>query len=247
MSRPLIALSAAMEPQPTAFGEVDCTKVTAAYTHGVYAADGQPVILPVTEGGPSDLLERMDGLLLTGGGDLNPAMYGEPADPTVYGVCKDRDLFEAALYREAVDRGLPVLAFCRGMQLINVLHGGNLLQQVPGHWQARPAAEPHHQIAVTSGSALADAMGEGLVGVNSYHHQAINELGVGLHVTAVCGEVVEAVEADDADVVAVQWHPEHMAPTDSRQRRLFESFVRRAATAARTRTQEGERNLCPTT
>lgn len=233
-----------MEVLPTAFGDRDCTKLTDVYTHAVYAAGGQPVILPVVADPPAALLARMDGLLLTGGGDLDPALYGEPADPSVYGVRRDRDAFESALYREAVTRGLPVLALCRGMQLINVLHGGNLRQQIPGHWQQNPRTEPSHEVDVTPGSALADALGQsGPVAVNSYHHQGLGNLGADLRVVAACGDVVEAVEVVDADVVAVQWHPEHMAATDPHQHALFASLVQRAT--ARSRTDE-EMNLCPT-
>ncbi len=226
MARPLIAVSSGLEPLPTAFGEQDCTKLTAAYTDAVYRAGGQPVIFPVTDDPPTDLLVGMDGLFLTGGGDLDPVMYGEEPDPTVYGIRRDRDVFETALYREAMALGLPILAVCRGMQLINVLRGGTLLQDIPGHWQENPATIPSHPISVTAGSALAEAVGSADVAeVNSYHHQGLKEIGEGLYVTAVCGDVVEAVEAVDADVVCVAWHPEHLAAVDHRQSALFEFFV----------------------
>jgi putative glutamine amidotransferase len=235
MARPLIAVSAGMEPLPTAFGTIDCTKLTAEYTHAIYAAGGQPVILPVVENPQHELLSRMDGLLLTGGGDLDPALYGEEPDEAVYGVRRDRDAFETALYREAVSLGLPVLALCRGLQLVNVLHGGTLRQEIRGHWQENPAGQPSHEITVAAGSALADAMGQSAeVRVNSYHHQGLKDLGAGLRATAVCGDVIEAVEVTGADVVAVQWHPEHLCATDHQQRALFESFVKRAAAATRT-------------
>lgn len=247
MARPLIAVSAGMEVLPTAFGEKDCTKLTAEYTHAVYAAGGQPVILPVVVDPPAELLHRMDGLLLTGGGDLDPALYGQPPDPGVYGVRRDRDAFEIALYEQAMALGMPVLALCRGMQLINVLRGGTLLQEIPGHWQQAPGGEPSHDIDVVPGTALADAFAGAAVGrVNSYHHQGLHELGTGLSATGMCGDVVEAVEAVDADIVAVQWHPEHMAPTDQHQHALFEAFVQRAAAFTRPGIRE-ESDLCPTT
>ncbi|MGH3555954.1 MAG: gamma-glutamyl-gamma-aminobutyrate hydrolase family protein [Mycobacterium sp.] len=238
MARPLIAVSASREELPTAFGNLDCTKLTAPYTDAVYAAGGQPVILPVVDGPPTDLLSRMDGLLLTGGGDLNPALYGEPPGGAVYGVRDNRDTFEIALYREAVALGLPILAICRGMQLVNVLRGGTLLQQIEGeqnHWQEYPLIEACHEITVAAGSALADAFGQSAINrVNSCHHQGIKRIGTGLRVTAACGDVVEAIEATDADIIAVQWHPEYMAATDYQQHVLFESFVKRAAAGSRT-------------
>jgi putative glutamine amidotransferase len=193
------------------------------------------VILPVVEDPPTDLLAQMDGLVLTGGGDLDPTLYGEKPDPNVYGIRRDRDAFEAALYREAVALELPILAICRGMQLINVLRGGTLLQEITDHWQQNPADEPSHEIHVTADSALAEAMGQAAIAkVNSYHHQGLKKVGTGLQVTAVCGDVIEAVEASDADLIAVAWHPEHLAATDPQQRALFESFVKRAAATTRT-------------
>ncbi|RJQ87865.1 gamma-glutamyl-gamma-aminobutyrate hydrolase family protein [Amycolatopsis panacis] len=236
MARPLIAVSAPREEVPTAFGTIDCTKLTAHYTDAVYAAGGQPVVFPVTAPPPPDLVARMDGLMLTGGGDLNPALYGEAPEESVYGVRDDRDAFEVALYQEALALGLPILAICRGLQLVNVLRGGSLLQEIEGeqnHWQENPSTEPSHDIAVAAGSALAEVFGR-TARVNSYHHQSVKQLGNGLRVAATCGDVIEAVEATDADLVGVQWHPEHMAATDPRQLALFESFVKRAAANPRT-------------
>jgi putative glutamine amidotransferase len=228
VTRPLIAVSAPLEPLTTAFGELDCTKLVATYTDAVYAAGGQPVILPVVEQPPMEMLARMDGLLLTGGGDVDPTLYGEAPDPSVYGVRKDRDAFETALYREALARRLPILALCRGMQLVNVLRGGTLVQEIGSHWQLNPATEPSHDVEVTAGTTLADALGS-CAPVNSFHHQGLRDIGTGLQVTAKCGDVVEAVEAIDADFVGVAWHPELLAPTDPRQKAIFETFVKKAA------------------
>jgi putative glutamine amidotransferase len=218
---------------PTAFGDLDCTKLTAAYTDAVYAAGGQPVILPVVDNPPLGLLERMDGVVFSGGGDIDPVLYREAPDPSVYGIRRDRDSFEAALYRQASALRLPILAICRGMQLINVLRGGSLVQQIPGHWQDNPPSRPMHAIEISTGSALAEAVGiNAAVEVNSYHHQVLGVLGQGLSVTATCGDVIEAVEDRDTDLVAVQWHPEHMTAT-THQRALFERFVK-CAVAAKT-------------
>lgn len=244
MARPLIAVTAAKEQLPTAFGEIDCTKLAGPYTDAVYAAGGQPVILPVVSDPPAGLLDRIDGLVLTGGGDISPALYGEEPDETVYGVRPDRDLFESQLYNEAIAAGIPILAICRGLQLVNILRGGTLFQEIPDHWQQNPPTASH-QVTVVAGSALADAAEQaGDVGVNSYHHQAIDRLGAGLQVTAVAGEIIEAAEATDADIVGVQWHPEHMAATDRTAHRLFESLVARAAIRS---THAQEQTACQTT
>jgi putative glutamine amidotransferase len=193
------------------------------------------------------MLEGLDGLMLSGGGDLDPTLYGEQPDPTVYGVRTDRDVFEIALYRDAVGRGLPILAICRGMQLVNVLRGGNLIQEIEpaqSHWQTNPSHQSSHAVDVVQGSRLARVVGAQSAQVNSYHHQGLARLGSGLEVTATCGAVIEAVEATDADLVAVQWHPEHMAPVDSVQHAIFTDFVARAAERHTHHTQE--ESLCPT-
>lgn len=233
MTRPLIAVSAAIENVSTAFGDQDCTKLTVAYTDAVYAAGGQPVVMPVVTDPPADLLERFDGLVLTGGGDLDPTLYGEEPDPSCYGVRPERDAFEVALYREALDRGLPILAICRGMQLVNVLRGGSLIQNIEAdveHWQTCPAELPSHKIEVVVDSRLAEVFSQSTIGVNSYHHQGVSELGDGLRVAATCGSVIEAVQADDTRLVGVQWHPEQMAATDSEQLAIFQALVVEAST-----------------
>lgn len=233
MGRPLIAVSAPIETAPTSFGEEqDCTKLTTAYTNAVYAAGGQPVVIPVVVDPPKNLLDRFDGLILTGGGDLDPTLYGEKPSPTVYGVRPERDAIEIALYQEAVARDLPVLAICRGMQLVNVLRGGSLIQQIKAdidHWQTARPADVSHKVEIVAEARLASIFSQSTVGVNSYHHQGLKDLGRGLRVTATCGVIIEAVEADDARVVAVQWHPEQMAATDAQQAVLFQAFVAEAS------------------
>ena len=248
MARPLIAVSAAIEVLDTPFGPRDCTKLGSYYTDAIYAANGQPVVMPVTAEPPTGMLEGLDALMLSGGGDLDPSLYGEQPDPAVYGVRPDRDAFETALYRDAVDRGLPILAICRGMQLVNVLRGGSLVQEIEparSHWQTNPGHEPSHSVDIVPGSRLAQMVGADSAQVNSYHHQGLAELGSNLEVTATCGTVIEAVEATDVDLVAIQWHPEHMAPVDSVQHAIFTEFVKRAAARHSHHTQE--KTPCPTT
>ena len=248
MRRPLIAVSAAIEVLDTPFGPRDCTKLGTYYTEAVYAAGGQPVVMPVTDDPPAWMLEGLDGLMLSGGGDLDPALYGEQPDPTVYGVRPDRDAFEIALYRDAVERGLPILAICRGMQLVERAarrepHPG---RSSPPRATGRPSPATSRATPSTSSPAVAwPACWESeSAQVNSYHHQGLARLGSGLEVTASCGSVIEAVEASDADLVAVQWHPEHMAPIDPVQHAIFTDFVARAAERRTHHTQE--ETLCPT-
>jgi len=229
--RPLIAISAVRETMLTGFGELDCTRLTAAYTDVIYSAGGRPVILPVVDPAPPGLLDGMDGLILSGGGDIDPQHYGQPTDPAVTGIRRDRDAFEIALYNEAVDKGLPILAICRGAQLVNIVCGGTLTQHVDGHWQTEPPQVASHAVDVLADSALSDAVGRSAtLPVNSFHHQGLDRIGAGLRVTAVSGGGVEAVESADRSVVAVQWHPELMAAAgDPQHYALFERFVQNAA------------------
>ncbi len=238
MTGPLIAVSAAIAMLETPVGQIECTRLATAYTNAIYAVGGRPVVLPVVTNPPDCLLSGFDGLVLTGGGDVDPLLYGESPDPRVSGVRTDRDAFETALYRDAVLRGLSILAICRGMQLVNVLRGGTLIQHItsdPRHAPDRPLVEVSHEIDVTPGSVLAEVASGGAMQVNSLHHQCIRDLGDNLRITAMCRDVIEAVEATDHDLVAVQWHPEQMAATDQIQTGLFDSFVRRADAAKKSR------------
>lgn len=228
MSAPLIAVTADRSLQESAFGRREATLQVLNYAEAVVSAGGRPAILPATETIPADTLDGFDGLLLTGGGDLSPEMYGQEPDDKVYGVSPIRDRFEAALVAEAQDRGIPILAICRGMQLINVLRGGSLFQHIDAHWQTRSSHEIEHDVAIDPSSRLAEIVGGTVMGVNSYHHQAVDAIGASLHVTARAGEVIEAFEDRDHDLLAVQWHPEQLFHVSADNHALFDDLVGRA-------------------
>lgn len=228
MPAPLIAVTADRSVQQSAFGPRESVLQVMEYTEAVVAAGGRPAILPATERLPTDLLDGFAGLVLTGGGDLSPGLYGQEPHERVYGSSPLRDRFESALVAEAHERGIPILAICRGLQLVNVLRGGSLVQHLDGHWQTRPSHEADHDIAIDPSSRLAELAGGTAMGVNSYHHQAVDVLGDGLRVTARTGEVVEALEDPDHDLVAVQWHPEHLFRTSPDHHALFADLVSRA-------------------
>lgn len=235
MAVPLIAISAARQTVDTAFGPMPSTVQVVAYANGVLAAGGQPAILPSTAEIPGDILQRFDGLLLTGGGDVDPRLYGEEPIDSVYDVSEIRDDFETELYRDAVLRGLPILATCRGMQLVNVIHGGTLVQEVHperGHWQTGPCYEPWHEVQLEPGSELARVAGGEKMAVNSYHHQGIGRLGAGLRIVGRDGEVIEAIESAESNLIGVQWHPEHMFEFHPAQMALFEDLVKKASAYA---------------
>jgi putative glutamine amidotransferase len=228
MPAPLIAVTADRSLQESAFGRRESTLQVLNYAEAVVSAGGRPAILPATETVPADLLDGFDGLMLTGGGDLSPEMYGQAPDDKVYGISPIRDRFETALVAEAQERGIPILAICRGMQLINVLRGGSLFQHIDAHWQTRPSDEIEHDVAIDPASRLAAVVGGSVMGVNSYHHQAVDSLGSSLRITARAGEVVEAFEDPEADLIAVQWHPEHLFRVSADNHALFDDLVSRA-------------------
>lgn len=191
----------------------------ADYARSVERSGASPVVLPPL--GPEHaeaLLERVDGLLLSGGVDVDPALYGRPRHPKLGRVDRERDEFELALTRHALRRDLPILAICRGQQVLNVATGGTLIQDLPSELEGVVTHEAPgrrtrrtHPVEVAAASKLSEILGPGPLSVNSFHHQAIDQLGEGLVVSGRCpGDgVIEAVEMKDRSfVVGVQWHPE---------------------------------------
>jgi putative glutamine amidotransferase len=190
---------------------------------------------------PDELLDRVDGLILSGGGDIDPAAYGAERHAETSLVSPERDAFELALTRRAVERDLPVLGVCRGIQVLNVAFGGTLVQHLPehvGHGEHRRVAGSFdgndHDVSLTDGSLAARAAGELVHATKSHHHQGIDVLGEGLVATGIStlDELVEAVELPDRRfVLGVQWHPE----ADERSR-VIGALVRAAQPARAERT-----------
>jgi len=191
------------------------------YVEAVQRADGLALILPVDAllvEDPSEVLDLIDGLVLAGGADIDPGSYGEQAHAETVDTVPERDVFEIALTRAAIDRDLPVLGICRGMQLINVARGGTLLQHLPerfGHHEHRRVVGSFdgadHDVLLTKGSLAARAAGEVRHATKSHHHQGIDRLGEGLVVSGVStlDDLPEAIELPDRRfVLGVQWHPE---------------------------------------
>ena len=190
-------------------------------------------------------LADVDGVLLTGGHDVDPALYGEDRHPAMQDAEPGRDELEVSLARQALARNVPLFAICRGIQVLNVAAGGSLVQDIPseiGHLVPHDVREPRdheaHPVRVKPGTRLAEAIGSelsehGETLVNSRHHQAIAKVAPGLEVTAVAPDgLPEAIEKEDADFcVGVQWHPENFHAS-GRFRGLFEAFVKAAARRA---------------
>lgn len=215
---PLIGISAYCEQARWGVWEREAVVLPRRYAGAVTAAGGIPVLLP-PEPGIGDALARLDGLMLSGGGDIDPAHYG--AEPSVHltSVRGERDAAEFALLGAAMSQQLPVLGICRGMQVINVARGGSLHQHLPevvahdGHAPV-PGAFGQHEVRVAPGSRLGAILGPDAgpaITTPTHHHQAVDRLGQGLTATAWAADgTIEAFEADDGGhfVVAVQWHPE---------------------------------------
>lgn len=208
------------------------------YLSALRKAGGQEAVLhpfPIDEVAAKELLERFDGLLLLGGGDIHPSNYGQETHPRTYGVSTDRDSFELSLVRAARSSGVPLLAICRGLQVLNVALGGTLHQHI-----AEPDSKIHHgfnkddewsmhPVAIEEESALREVVGASRIECSSHHHQAIDALADGLVISARADdEVIEAVETRDHKMLGVQWHPEMTAAEDPAQQALFDWIVNSA-------------------
>jgi putative glutamine amidotransferase len=206
-----------------------------AYLDAVDRAGGQPVIVDDARD-PKAMLSRIDALVLTGGPDVDPELYGQHPHESAYGIDRRADDFECALVDAALAQALPVLAICRGIQVLNVARGGTLIQHLPD-----TGVDPHgqpgvvggarvHEVALDDDALVARVMGATNVAVSCHHHQAVDRAGDGLRVVGRAADgVVEAMELDGAFVLAVQWHPEDTAKDDAAQQRLFDALVRHAA------------------
>jgi putative glutamine amidotransferase len=210
------------------------------YVEGVAEAGGVPVVLPPVAGARAaeDLLDGLDGLLLSGGSDLDPGYYGTEPVPELGVTMPERDAFEIALLEHALRRKIPILGICRGMQILNVALGGTLYQDLPsqmdhmvllGHRQETPKWQPTHEVEVDGGSKVAEILGTDELKVNSYHHQAIKDLASGLVAVACSPDgVIEAVESSNLSkrwMIGVQWHAEAMRDAGPEHRNLFEAHI----------------------
>lgn len=227
--RPLIGISSYGRA-----GQRQTFSLPCEYVDVVRLAGGVPLVLPAVEGEIPEALEAVDALILPGGGDVDPAHYGGVRHEANYGISAERDGFEMTLARAALARGdLPVLCICRGMQLLNVALGGDLVAHIPDHYgddvpHRHPELTPvYHDVRIEPTSSIARILGVTHLTVHSVHHQAVGRLGTGLRAVAWSPDgVVEAVESvTHPFLLGVQWHPELGALGDERQRRLFEALV----------------------
>jgi putative glutamine amidotransferase len=235
-SEPVIGICAVRERARWSFWDQPAHLVADTYVAAVQRTGAIAVLLPVDVRRPVEVLDRVDALLLIGGADLDPTTYGAAPDPATEATYRERDEFEVALLHGALERGLPVLGICRGMQLINVAFGGTLEQDLV----AADGSHPHrrvvgsfegtdHFVKLEPGTLAATATREESTLARCHHHQAVGRLGDGLLVTGRADDgVIEAIEAANGDwLLGVQWHPE----TDERSR-LFAALRDAALEAA---------------
>ena len=218
-------------------GDTSRVRLTAAYVTALESAGLIPLIVPPLSraSAAAVILDSVSGLVLTGGEDVDPARYGEKRHEKIRSINAARDATEIALIEEAKARGKPILAICRGIQILNVALGGTLVQDIPSqldtkiaHDEDSPRNSRSHDISIEPGSLIAKAVGTEHCTVNSFHHQSVKRVADGMRVTARSPDgVIEGLEStDDWWVIAVQWHPEEM--TDSPEpwdRGLFKAFA----------------------
>jgi putative glutamine amidotransferase len=219
--RPVIGIAAALEDARYGAWQGPCVLLQHSYIEAVQRGGALAVMLPPDPelvANPDEILDRIDALLLAGGSDLDPANYGQEPHPQTVGLVPQRDEFELALINRAIERDMPTLCICRGMQVLNVARGGTLIQHLPDvvqHEQHRRNLGTfdgnEHDVELSAGSLAARAAGRELTMTKSHHHQAIDRLGAGLVVSgrSTIDGLPEAVELPESSfVLGVQWHPE---------------------------------------
>ena len=211
--------------------------VDASYVKAIENAGGTPFVLPITNEKENilKLLKTCDGLLMTGGGDIDPKYYGEELHPNAEEPCPVRDEFDFFCFRTAFALKKPIFAICRGVQVVNVALGGTLYQDLPSelessilHRQTQAKFEPSHSVSVMADSPLYALICKQEMVANSFHHQAIKRLADGLEVSAFASDgVIEAVSSKGKRYLrGYQWHPERLCGIDEDNKKLFEEFIK---------------------
>jgi len=212
------------------------------YAAAVAAAGGLPLLFPLMPGRERIFLRRVQGLLFSGGGDIDPFYFNEEPHPLTRWISPARDTFELELARLALGAGMPVLGICRGLQVLNIAVGGSICQDISllisaplKHSQDAPRWYPTHGLRISSGSRLAELLGGTELRVNSFHHQAVERIAAPFHVVARSPDgVVEGLEGKDNYALGVQFHPEELWQRDARFLNIFRSLVQAAALCGQT-------------
>jgi gamma-glutamyl-gamma-aminobutyrate hydrolase PuuD len=240
VSRPVVGITTHVTPAKWSYWELEAALVPAQYVRAVERAGGRPLLVPPSTNGVEETLDAVDGLVFSGGADLDPEVYGQEPHEETFGVDSERDKAELALLTTALERDMPVLAICRGSQVLNVARGGNLHQHLPelvGHERHKhaPGVFGDHDVELVPATRLSRVLGD-RAPVKSHHHQGFGRLGDGL---------IEAAHADDGTIEAVEdpskrfalgvlWHPEA-----GEDRKLFEALVAEAREYRASRSRPG--------
>ena len=227
MNKPLIGLTSYQRNEDNRF------TLPATYAEAIERSNGIPFVLTPTTETPDELIGILDGFVLTGGADLCPSTYGGRHDESVYGVNEERDQYELRLARALVERSVPVLAICRGIQVLNVAMGGTLVEDIPKEYgdsvvhRGEDLQKVDHPVSLSAESRLAEIIGSSEFICPSYHHQSVRVPAPGFDVVAKSADgVIEAIESQQyPGVIAVQWHPEFVAENDELQQRLFDVLI----------------------
>jgi putative glutamine amidotransferase len=248
VARPVIGITTYVTPARWGYWDLEAALIPAAYVEAVERAGGRALLVPPSEEGIDETLDSLDGIVFSGGSDLDPETYGEEPHPETFGVHPERDRAELTLLEHALERDMPVLGICRGSQVLNVALGGDLHQHLPevvGHEEHKhnpPGVFADHDVTIEPETKLAEVFGDKTTGVKSHHHQGFRRLGEGL---------VQSAHAEDGSIEAVEdpgrrfalgvlWHPEA-----GENMRLFEALVRQAEEFRATRSQPGSEAAAP--
>ncbi|MDJ0925518.1 MAG: gamma-glutamyl-gamma-aminobutyrate hydrolase family protein [Acidimicrobiia bacterium] len=241
---PIIGITSRLPVIKTSGGDLEAHVVNRVYTDAVLRCGGTPIALPPV---PADeaprILDRIDGLVLSGGGDIDPSFYGGRLHDDMYAIDPQRDEFEFALVREAQKRRVPVLAICRGLQVLNVALGGTLIEDIPSeigstdHAVRGPEVVDCHQtVTIEPDCLVAEAIGSTEACVNSIHHQAVRDVAPGMRAAGWTSDgVIEVLDPEDHSwpLLAVQWHPEYLVVNDDEAAlALFTALVSHARSKA---------------
>lgn len=242
---PVIGITAALISEEQDYGTMHRHRVSADYSEAVLQAGGLPIILPTQDGTIEQILELVDGLIFSGGADIDPARYGESdVHPMTYDISDERDRFELDLLSAAVEQDMPVLCICRGIQVLNVALGGSLVQHIDDqvehplphrqHEVGIMGTESSHHVAFVEGSLSAEVFEAASLPVNSLHHQSLAEPAERVQVEGVSSDgVIESVSVPGCRfVLGVQWHPELLFKTMPEQIKPFEALVEAARSEA---------------
>jgi putative glutamine amidotransferase len=238
---PVIGITAGLMTEQLDYGLMRRHRVSADYSEAVLAAGGVPIILPPQDGAIDQILELVDGLIFSGGADIDPARYGDTeVHPATYDISDERDRFELDLMRAALERDLPILCICRGIQVLNVALGGSLVQHIADQIESPLSHRQHeigilgtessHDVTLVEGSLAARVFETQAVPVNSLHHQSLAIAADGIQVEGISSDgVVEAVSVPSCRyVLGVQWHPELLFKTMPEQLKPFAALVEAA-------------------